>query len=230
MIATMHDSQGRTARRFLVAEVMSRKVLLLRARMRLEPAVELLVDHGFSGAPVIDQRGRLIGMLHAIDIAVMHLLPVDDDVITAPAGRPILVGEACRAAVTIAPDATMRTAADRMREHDTDRLVVVEDADHVIGVVTGHDLLRTITRRGNLLLEVVEQQVVALGAAHVQADVDYSGVVLLTGTVDSLDARDRLLRAVGALNGVTEVDGLISVLPDADAGRTAAQAPSTTRS
>jgi CBS domain-containing protein len=159
----------------------------------------------------------------------MHLLPVDD-VITAPAGRPILVGEASRAAVTIAPDATMRAAADRMREHDTDRLVVVEDADHVIGVVTGNDLLRTITRRGNLLREVVEQQVSALGAARVQADVDHSGVVLLTGTVDSLDARDRLLRAVGALNGVTEVDGLLSVLPDADAGWTPVQAPSTTES
>jgi CBS domain-containing protein len=122
----------------------------------------------------------------------MHLLPVDD-VITAPAGRPILVGEASRAAVTIAPDATMRAAADRMREHDTDRLVVVEDADHVIGVVTGNDLLRTITRRGNLLRKVVEQQ-------------------------------------VAALNGVTEVDGLLSVLPDADAGWTPVQAPSTTES
>lgn len=230
MIATMHYSEDRTARRFRVAEVMSRNVLLLRAKMRLEPAVELLVDHGFSGAPVIDQRGHLIGMLHAIDVAVMHLLPVHDEVITAPAGRPILVGEACRAAVTITADATMRTAADLMRERGIDRLVVVEDADHVIGVVTGHDLLRTITRRGDLLREVVEQQIAALGAARVQADVDYSGVVLLTGTVDSLGARDRLVRAVGALNGVTEVDGLLSVHPDADAGRTPVQRPSTTRS
>jgi hypothetical protein len=33
--------------------------------MRLEPAVALLIDHGYSGAPVIDAHGHLSGMLHA---------------------------------------------------------------------------------------------------------------------------------------------------------------------
>ena len=214
MTATVHDDSARAGRRFPVAEVMSRKLLLLRARMRVEPAVALLVDHGFSGAPVIDERGRLRGMLHALDVAVMHLLPAEPDAVTDTPSRHLLVGAVCRAAVTIAPDSTMRTAADMMRDHSTDRLVVVEASDHVIGVVTGHDRLRTITRRGDLLREIVDARIAALAAPDVRADVDFSGVVLLTGTVDSAATRDRLLRVIGALDGVTEVDQLLTVTPD----------------
>lgn len=216
MTAIVQGSQSRSRRRFQVAEVMSRKLLLLRAEMRLEPAVGLLVDHGFSGAPVINERGRLLGMLHALDVAIMHLLPREHD--GTIEDRHILVGEVCRPAVTIAPASTMRAAADRMRDHGTDRLVVVEDSDHVIGVVTGHDLLRTVTRRGDLLHEIVNEQIVALGAPHVRADVDFSGVVLLTGAVDSPATRARLVRAVGALDGVTEVDELLTVIPARTAG------------
>ena len=199
------------ARRLLVGDVMSRDPVLLRTDMRLEPAVELLVDHGFSGAPVIDRHGCLVGMLHALDAAIMHL-PMEHP---APRRtRHILVGEICRDAVTISPARVMHAAAARMRAHDTDRLVVVDEADQVIGVVTGHDLLRTIARRGDLLREIVDEQIAAMAVPQVRADVDYAGVVLLTGAVDSSATRERLVRAVGALDGVTEVDELLTIAED----------------
>ncbi|MBD0322807.1 MAG: CBS domain-containing protein [Aldersonia sp.] len=211
MTATTSGNQDRTQRRFAVAEVMSRRPLLLRAAMRLEPAVELLVDNGYSGAPVIDRTGTLIGMLHALDVALMHLLPPDRDVPLEVGHRQILVGDVCRAPIRIAPYSTMRMAADMMRDHGTDRLVVVDNADHVMGVVTGHDLLRTVSRRGNLLSEIIDGHIAALGLTDVHADADYSGVVLLTGTVDSVERRDELVRAISAVDGVTEIDELLAV-------------------
>lgn len=195
-------------RRLLVGDVMSREPLLLHETMRLEPAVELLVDHGYSGAPVIDDRGDVRGMLHALDVAIMHL-PME-----SRAGGPTrhtLVGEICRDAVTISPAKSMHAAAARMRAHDTDRLVVVEESGRVAGVVTGQDLLRTVAQLGDLLQEIVHEKVADLGVPRVRAAVDYSGIVLLTGTVDSQATRKRLVRTIGALDGVTEVDELLSI-------------------
>ena len=193
----------------LVMDSMSREPLLLRAEMRLEPAVQLLVDHGYSGAPVINDAGRLTGMLHAVDLAVMHLGPATDLTIT----RHTLAGEASRAAVTIHPADTMYAAAVVMRSHGTDRLAVVDEPDHVVGVLTGHDTLRTIIQHGDLLREVVDEQLAAIGMPDVRAAVDLSGVVLLTGAVDSYAARARVVRTIGAVNGVTEVDELLTVAP-----------------
>jgi osmotically-inducible protein OsmY len=83
----------------------------------------------------------------------------------------------------------------------------------VIGVVSGHDLLRTIVRRGDLLRELVDDQLAALDLPYVHAAVDLTGVVLLTGAVGSYADRARLVRAIGALEGVTEVDELLTIVP-----------------
>lgn len=191
-----------------VAHVMSVDPLMLRDDMRIEAAANLLADHGYTGAPVVDHRGELCGVLHALDVAIMHLPPPD----VVPA-RLVLVRHLVRPAVTIAPISPVHVAADRMRTHRTDRLVVVEHDVHVVGLVTGQDLLRTVTLQGNLLRKAVDGRIAALGCTKVTAAVEPTGVVLLTGTIDSLDARDRLVQAIGAIGGVTEVDEFITIVP-----------------
>jgi CBS domain-containing protein len=213
MTTRTHNSEDRAERHLLVAHVMSPDPLLLHATMRLEPAVALLIDHGYSGAPVINDRGRLTGMLHAIDVAVMHLEPQSGPGTGPPSTRHLLVGQIARAPVTIPPTSTMHAAAVMMRRCDTDRLAVIDEPGHVIGVVSGHDLLRTIVRRGDLLGALVEQELAALDLPYVRASVDLSGVVLVTGAVSSYADRARLVRAIGTLEGVTEVDELLTMVP-----------------
>jgi CBS domain-containing protein len=217
MIADAHRTEDQMSRSVRVGQVMSRDPLLLRADMRLEPAIELLIDHGHTGAPAVDERGKLIGMLHAIDVAIMHLLPANEH-LHAP-DRHVLVGEACRPAITIDPRSTMDVAAALMRDHDTDRLAVIDRSHHVAGVITGHDLLRTITRRGDLLQDIVDERVAELGLPYVTATVDRSGVVLLTGVVSSPQSLTALVDAIGVLDGVTEVDQLLNVAPRHSASR-----------
>jgi CBS domain-containing protein len=100
-----------------------------------------------------------------------------------------------------------------MRTHRRDRLAVVDGSDHVVGVITGHDLLRTLRRRGDLLRDIVDEQITALDLPDLHAAVDFAGVVLVTGSVNSVEDRQRVLRAIGALDGVTEVDELLTVVP-----------------
>jgi CBS domain-containing protein len=212
MITSIERSdRERLGGQLLVEDAMSTNPLLLRGDMRLEPAIELMVDRGYSGAPVMSDRAHLIGMLHAVDVAVMHLTPKGADSVPPPTMLHTLIREVCRDAVTVEPTSTVEDAAALMRNHHTDRLAVVDSPDHVVGVLTGHDLLRTLHQRGDLLRAIVDARIVALGVPDVGATVDFAGVVLLTGTVTSAADRDRVVRAVGALDGVTEVDELLAV-------------------
>jgi CBS domain-containing protein len=211
MTTTQNGDGEQLTGQLLVADAMSTAPLLLRGDMRLEPAIELLVDRGYSGAPVMSDRAHLIGMLHAVDVAVMHLAPMDADSTPPPTTLHTLIREVCRDPVTVDPTDSVETAATLMRKHHTDRLAVVDGPDHVVGVITGHDLLRTLSQRGDLLRGIVNTQLATLDVPDVRATVDFSGVVLLTGTVASAAERDRVIRALGALDGVTEVDELLAV-------------------
>jgi CBS domain-containing protein len=215
-MTTARGDQDRLGARLQVAYAMSHDPLLLRGDMRLEPAIELLVRRGYSGAPVIGQRGRLIGMLHAVDVAIMHLVPKREGTRQLPAVRHILVREICRGPVTISPTSSVQAAATKMHTHRTDRLAVVDGGDHVVGIITGHDLLATLRRRGDLLREIIDELVTALDLPDLYAAVDFAGVVLITGSVNSVEDRQRVLRAVGTLDGVTEVDELVTVAPSRD--------------
>src|SRR5262245_42031347 len=50
-----------------VADVMSRDVVVIHYHQTMTEAARVLTDHQISGAPVIDEQGRCIGILSATD-------------------------------------------------------------------------------------------------------------------------------------------------------------------
>ncbi len=50
-----------------VKDVMTRKVICVAKNQRLSDAAGLFLEKGISGAPVIDEHGRCVGVLSAID-------------------------------------------------------------------------------------------------------------------------------------------------------------------
>lgn len=194
-------------REITVGQVMSTDPLVLRDDMRVGVAAAMLADHGYAGAPVVDQRGRLSGVLHALDVALAHLPP------QAAQARSVVVRSLLRPPVTVEPTSLIHVAAERMRSERTDRLVVVERHIRIVGLVTGQDLLRTVTLHGDLLRRTVDERIAACGVTGVVADVGPGGEIFLSGTVDSITIRDRLVRTVGAVAGVTEIEELIRIAP-----------------
>jgi CBS domain-containing protein len=51
-----------------VAEIMSRQPMTIRQDASIREAARLMLDHKFSGLPVVDEAGRLVGIITESDI------------------------------------------------------------------------------------------------------------------------------------------------------------------
>jgi CBS-domain-containing membrane protein len=180
--------------------------------------VDLMAEREISALPVLDASGTLVGVVSEADLLYKIEFPVRSGSarrfrLRRRAGRVKAAGD--RAAdlmstppVTIAPDASVVTAAKLMEAESVKRLPVLNDRSDLIGIVSRRDLLRVFLRSDAELREEVTTQVVRqvlwASPADVQVRVE-SGVVTLTGTVERrglIPLADRLVRAV---DGVVDV-------------------------
>lgn len=107
-----------------VAEIMNRELLGIRPGERRQNVVDALAAFGVSAVPVLDAERRPIAMLSAKD-----LLREEEPSPNAPVD-------------TVAPDATIQAAAERMAETGHHELVVVDAAGHAVGIVSTLDVVR----------------------------------------------------------------------------------------
>lgn len=156
-----------------VADVMTRLVVTLSAKMTLEQAAERLVEKGISGAPVVDDQGRLVGILSESDL-LRHLKKVAEETVgkryltesvhslalltflgeTHPGAvdevyrklRATSVADAMTKRVeTVKPTDSLEAVAAVMIQHDVNRVPVVE-GNRVVGIVTRTDLARVLAQ------------------------------------------------------------------------------------
>jgi CBS domain-containing protein len=133
-----------------VTDVMTTDVVTIAPSASLRDAASLLVEHGVSGLPVVED-GRLVGVISEADLIVkegrprersrLHRRTSDDQKITAR-----LVGEAMTSpVVTVNAWASVSTAAALMLEAGIGRLPVLRGAE-LVGIVTRADLVRALLR------------------------------------------------------------------------------------
>lgn len=141
-------------------EIMTTDVLTFRPDDKVEAAMRAMVDRNVDAAPVVDEAGRLVGMLSNSDLIVqeseLHFPTVlsflgatieighkhfEEDLRKALGSKVSDVMEA--KAVTITPDDTVERAATLMHEKDVSRLPVVSDGK-LVGIVSRNDVLRAI--------------------------------------------------------------------------------------
>ncbi len=149
-----------------VAELMTRDLLTVKPTTQLSEAIQLLVDRQVSGLPVVDETGKLVGVISESDLMwrekgldrppyIMFL----DSVIylqnPAQHERDLhkvlgqTVGEVMTAgAISITADATLPMAARLMHDKKIHRLPVVDAEDRPIGIITQGDIVRAIAADG----------------------------------------------------------------------------------
>jgi len=195
-----------------VRDVMTPSPLVLHDDMPLKTAALLLFHFDIAGAPVRGDTGGLIGVLSEADLMDIEAPPryglsrASEESRRRKAART--VGEACsRPAREVTATAPVRRAAELMRDHDVARLIVV-DGSEVVGVISRHDVLRTLVR-SDVEIQAALDRLLADG----DEDDDVTGII--DWGVAHLSGRASTRSRVGELiERVEDLDGVIAVYSD----------------
>lgn len=121
-----------------IRDHMDTRLLTLRTHTPILEAVDFLLENHITGAPVVDDDGKLVGLLSEKDCLRLIARGVDADL---PKGS---VGDYMSTELTtIEPDMNIYFAAGVFLSHTMRRLPVVEKGK-LIGVITRFDILRAI--------------------------------------------------------------------------------------
>jgi CBS domain-containing protein len=121
-----------------VREYMTRDPLTFTADMEVMTAMNTLVTRKFSGAPVVDAEGRLVGMLSEKDCLKVALIAGYEG---SPGG---IVGEYMNKVIEgVSPDISLLEVAGKFVDTPYKRFPVVEGGK-LVGQISRSDVLRAI--------------------------------------------------------------------------------------
>lgn len=155
-----------------VADIMTSPALSVSPGDSVYSAMDLMVEKHISGIPVVDEDNVLVGIVSGYDLLALESTPgrLDDTLgFFPPVGRckqlyggdnkrmwqefnsmqsalrnarGQSVGEAMHEAVTVNPDTSIITAANRIVQRKLNRLVVVDSEGKLAGVLSRGDIMR----------------------------------------------------------------------------------------
>jgi homoserine O-acetyltransferase len=120
--------------RISVGDVMIKDVVTIRQGSRVEEAARIMMTEGVTHLPVINEEGKLAGIVTAWDVskAVALKYTLLEEIMT-------------RKVVTSVQEDPIERAAKRMNEHNISALPVVDAGQLVIGMVTSDGVSRLIS-------------------------------------------------------------------------------------
>jgi len=205
------------------ADVMTGELLSVRPDSSVFEAIRVMLDHRISGLPVIDDAGRLIGILTEGDLlrrsetGTERHRPRWLEILMGPgrmAGEYVRthgrkVGEIMtREVVSVTPESGLNEIVELMERRRIKRVPVL-DGDKLVGIVTRADLLRALARTRE------EQQ------ASPTSDDEIRERILAELAKVAWAPRDGL--AITVVNGVVGLDGVILEEKERQALRVAAE-------
>jgi CBS-domain-containing membrane protein len=201
-----------------VDDVMTKAVVSVARTASYRSVVDLLIGKRFSAVPVVDEFGRVSGVVSEADLLrkieyagreeprlfdgrrrrgerAKALAGTAEDLMSAPA-------------VVVLAGTNIAAAARLMDGEQVKRLPVVDDLGRLVGIVTRGDLLKVHLRPDDEIGAEITADVLggppAGEVATVGVDV-VAGVVTLTGRVDRWTTADLAARLTRQVAGVVEV-------------------------
>lgn len=147
--------------RMRVLDVMVKNVVVVQTGTTIAELSRILTQHGISGVPVVDEEGRLCGIVSEKDIIAnqvlreQRVLPEAElfDLLTTRlpdpeerelAGQFVMVEEIMtHNVITVCPDTPLTEAAALMVKHRIHRLPVLS-GEKIVGILTAFDLIKAI--------------------------------------------------------------------------------------
>jgi CBS-domain-containing membrane protein len=209
-------------RRLVVEDVMTRDVVTVAPTATFHQMIGLMRLHGISALPVVGEQGALLGVVSEADLLLKESPPspwrrwlpegsrsatrrrkadgVDAaDVMTTPV-------------VSVGSRASLVVAVRLLQQHQIKRLVVLDAAHKMVGIVSRRDLLAGFSRSdAEIRADVIEGLIprcLLVDPTRVRVEV-HGGVVRLEGTADRRSDVEVLAHRVRRLDGVVDVDSAV---------------------
>lgn len=142
-------------------DLMSVNPISIEAGASIREAIELMTEHNFRAAPVIDDAGRPIGVISQMDILLhnrehpWHRAEGDTDWILEGGKLPEGFSEEIVDRTTVeeimtpfvlavTPDTPAKTVVTQLLSQKVHHLFVVDDTETLIGVISSLDVLRRL--------------------------------------------------------------------------------------
>ena len=216
----------------LVKDLMTTQVVTVGPATPFKELVARLAEHRVSAVPVVDDAGRVLGVVSEADLLLKEEFPDPDadvplfwtkrrraehDKAAAAVARDLMTV----ALVSITPDATAAEAARRMHTANIKRLPVLGEGGRLVGIVSRSDLLKVFNRPDQAIRREILDDVIV---GEFMMDPDrffiqvHEGVAVLEGRVERRSLLPLLIRAVHCVEGVVRVeDRLAYDIDDRDA-------------
>ena len=203
-----------------VKDVMTTRVVSVRKDASFRAMARALRAQRVSAFPVLDDSGKVIGVVSEADLLAKQALDSEPDgmpgMITGllrrrehEKARGVTAGDLMTSPpVTVTRDDTLERAARLMYTHKVKRLPVVGTDGHLVGIVSRADLLAVFDRsdadiRWEILDQVIRCDLLADPAAFTVTVKD--GIVTLEGDVKSADFGREMVQRVRHVHGVVAV-------------------------
>ncbi|HEX9064340.1 MAG TPA: CBS domain-containing protein [Streptosporangiaceae bacterium] len=200
-----------------VRDVMTTRVVAVRTSASFREMAGMLRQSRISAFPVLDDAGRVIGVVSAGDLLVKEAVQAEgtsllaalrhvheDDKAAGVTAADLMTSPA----VTIGPDAPVEAAARLMYDKRVKRLPVVHAGGRLVGIVSRVDVLAVYSRPDAEIAAEVTRQVlpgVASRSPHGLKTEVKDGIVTVSGPVrDEREAR-AITEAVRHVQGVVAV-------------------------
>jgi len=203
-----------------VESVMTAGVVTARPSSPFRELVRLLEQHRIGALPVVDDAGRVVGIVSEADLLVKEGYPhgADDAGVVEALRHRRRLGKAAgtcaadvmtRRVVTVPLGTEVAAVARLMVRLGVKRLPVVDGQGTLAGIVTRSDLLKVFLRPDPAIHWEVRHDVVGgrmrIPSDEVEVEVRH-GVVTLRGEIERRSQVAALVRHAQAVDGVVTVD------------------------
>jgi CBS-domain-containing membrane protein len=209
--------------RTTVRDVMTTRVVAVRINATFKDIATLLTEYRVSAFPVLDEAGKVIGVVSEADMLTKEALVADMGVQATRLGRiagsPYHDEFAKAAAVTagdlmtkppvvVTPDEPVTSAARLMYHGRVKRLPVVGEKGQLIGIVSRADVLSVYSRPDSEIQQEITKNVIQ---CEFFADPDQFAVTVSSGIVTLEGYPESGARGRDIVAEAWHVEGVVSV-------------------
>ncbi|WP_340123807.1 CBS domain-containing protein [Methylobacter svalbardensis] len=121
-----------------IADYMSKRLVTLTENTNVVDAVKQLLDHKITGAPVVDQRGRLLGMFSEKDVMRIVLETVYNQSMSGKVGDYMSTE-----VISVDAESSIVDLAEKFEQTTVRSFPVFQD-NELVGIVSRTDILRAL--------------------------------------------------------------------------------------